>query len=214
MAKINDYSLYLVISEEYGLGKNALEVAHQAISGGVDIIQLREKAKPKDELLKLGAELSKICQDSGIVFIVNDDPLIAKEVQASGVHLGQGDLHKFSIAKTRDIIGCDKIIGVSTHSLDEFKAANQDDVDYIAYGPIFPTKTKDYFLGAKDVKEIIAIARKPVFFIGGINLDNLDELLKQGARNISLIRGIMQAEDIKAAARAFKDRLIKQGKIK
>jgi len=210
--KIDNYSLYLVISEEYSLGKTALEVARQAISGGVDIIQLREKNKPKDELLKLARELSKICNEERVIFIVNDDPLIAKETQADGVHLGQGDLQKFSLAKARALLGRDKIIGVSTHSLDEFKSANQDEVDYIAYGPIFPTKTKDYFLGAKDIKEIMAIARKPVFFIGGVDLNNLDELLSAGAKNIALIRGIMQSEDIKAASRIFKNRLIQQRK--
>lgn len=211
MVKIDDYSLYLVISEKYGLGRTALEIAKQAISGGVDIIQIREKDKPKSELTALAEELSKLCRKKNIPFIVNDDPVIAKESGADGVHLGQEDLRVYGIKETRDIIGNDKIIGISTHSLLELEKANaEENVDYIAYGPIFPTKTKNYFLGTKDIKETLRIAKKPVVFIGGINLYNLDEILAQGAKNIALIRDIIQAEDIRKRAKSFKDRLIKE----
>lgn len=212
MPKIDDYSLYLVISEEYGLGRSAAEIARQAISGGVDIIQMREKNKTRDELVKLACELSELCKEQDITFIVNDDPFIAKESGASGVHLGQKDILKYSIAEARNIIGNDKIIGVSTHSLTELKKANEDDVDYIAYGPVFATKTKDYFLGTKDIKEVLKMVKKPVIFIGGINLSNLDEILKQGAKNIAVIRGIIETKDVKVSARSFKARLIKERK--
>ncbi len=210
MLKINDYSLYLVISEEYGLSRSAVEIASLAISGGVDIIQMREKNKDRDELVKLACELSSLCQKKRVIFIVNDDPLIARESNASGVHLGQEDMLKYSLTETRNIIGNGKIIGVSTHSLAELEKVNECDVDYIAYGPIFPTETKKYFLGAKDIKEALKIAKKPVVFIGGINLSNLGEILKQGAKNIAVIRGIIQAEDIIGRAMNFKDRLIKE----
>jgi len=210
MQKIKDYSLYLVISEEYGLGRSAVEIAELAISGGADIIQMREKNKDRDELVKLACELSSLCKKKRVIFIMNDDPLIARESNASGVHLGQEDMLKYSLTETRNIIGNGKIIGVSTHSLAELEKANECDVDYIAYGPIFPTETKRYFLGTKDIKEALKIAKKPVVFIGGINLSNLDEVLKQGAKNIAVIRGIIQAEDIMIMARNFKDRLIRE----
>ena len=212
MLKIKDYSLYLVISEKYGMGRSVPEIAGQAISGGVDIIQMREKDKTRDELVKLSRELSELCKEKAVTFIVNDDPLIAKESKADGVHLGQGDTLKYSIAETRDILGKNKIIGVSTHSLGEFKKANEGDVDYISYGPIFPTKTKDYFIGAGDIKEVLKAAKKLVFFIGGIDLSNLREVLEKGAKNIAVIRGIIQAEDIMARAKTFKDRLVRQKK--
>nr|MBU1328012.1 thiamine phosphate synthase [Candidatus Omnitrophota bacterium] len=207
---IEDYSLYLVISEEYGMGRSAVEIAKLAISGGADIIQMREKDKDRNELVKLACELSSLCKKKRVIFIVNDDPLIARESNASGVHLGQEDMLKYSLTETRDIIGNGKIIGVSTHSLAELEKANECDVDYIAYGPILPTETKKYFLGTKDIKEALKIAKKPVVFIGGINLSNLDEVLKQGAKNIAVIRGIIQAEDIMIMARNFKDRLIRE----
>lgn len=214
MLKIKDYSLYLVISQEYGLGASALEIARQAIAGGVNIIQMREKNRPRTELVKLGSALLKLCKKKRIAFIVNDDPLIAKECGADGVHLGQQDLQTYSIAKTRNIIGSGKIIGVSTHSLPELIKANKDkNVDYIAYGPIFPTKTKNYFLGDKDIKEVVRGAKKPVFFIGGINLTNLGVILKKGAKNIALIRDILQSEDITARAASFKKRLTRKSAV-
>lgn len=210
MPKIKDYSLYLVISEEYGMGRSVPEIARLAISGGADIIQMREKDKARDGLVKLTCELSRLCREKRVIFIVNDDPFIAKESNADGAHLGQEDMLKYSITETRNILGKSKIIGVSTHSLSQLKSANEEDVDYIAYGPIFPTKTKDYFLGVKDIKEVLKIAKKPVFFIGGIDLSNLDEILEQGGKNIAAIRSIIQAEDIAARAKSFKDRLMEE----
>lgn len=207
MQKIKSNSLYLVITEEYGNGKTVLEIAVSAIAGGVDIIQLREKNKPRNEIIGIGKELSVLCKDKNVIFIVNDDPAIAKETDADGVHLGQEDISRYPIKETRKILGEDRIIGISTHSLEQFKSANNEDVDYVAFGPIFPTKTKDYFLGAKDIKSVLKIAKKPVFFIGGINLSNVDYLLREGAKNIALIRGIAEAENIMASAREFKTRL-------
>lgn len=215
MLKIEDYSLYLVISQEYGLGRSALEIARLAISGGVDIIQMREKNMTRNELVKLGYRLLKLCKEKRVMFIVNDDPLMAKECGADGVHLGQEDMQKCSITKTRKIIGSGKIIGVSTHSLPELtKADEEKNVDYIAYGPIFPTKTKNYFLGDKDIREALRIAKKPLFFIGGINLSNLNGIFKNGAKNIAMIRDIIQSKDISDRAARFKKRLLQEKESK
>jgi thiamine-phosphate pyrophosphorylase len=148
-----------------------------------------------------------MCKEAGVKFIVNDDPVLAKKVNADGVHLGQEDLKKHSLKKTRELVGSDKIIGVSTHSIEQFKKANAEDFDYIAFGPIFPTKTKDYFIGTGDVETVLKSAKNPVVFIGGINLDNVDDLLKKGAKNIALIRAILEEADIKKAAENFKAKL-------
>lgn len=207
MRKIKENSLYLVISEECGRPRSALEIAGPAIEGGADILQMREKNKARPELTHLGRALSQLCRDRGSIFIVNDDPVLAMEVNASGVHLGQDDIKRYPIKEARRILGRDKIIGVSTHSIDEFRKANDDDVDYIAFGPVFPTKTKDYFIGTKDIKSVLQVAKKPVFFIGGINISNVDELLRLGAKNIALIRDILEAEDIKSKVISFKKKL-------
>ena len=205
MRNISSGSLYLVISEGCDTAKPAFEIAENAISGGVDIIQMREKNKSVAELIKLGKELSGLCKNAGVKFIVNDDPDLAKKVGACGVHMGQGDIRQCPVSRARTILGKDKIIGISTHSYEEFKKANEEDVDYIAFGPIFKTKTKDYFIGTGDIKKILKVNRKPVFFIGGINLSNVGSLIKMGVKNIAIIRAIAGASDIESTARKFKE---------
>jgi len=212
MPKFKDYSLYLVLSGEYCPQKDLLEIAGEAIAGGVDCIQMREKTMPHEELISLGFALKECCRRHGVLFIVNDDPVLAHEIGADGVHVGQEDMVHFSIPATRRIIGKDKIIGVSTHSLEQFKLANDLDVDYIAFGPLFSTQTKNYAIGTKDLPEVLRSAQKPVVCIGGINEQNISEVLGLGARNIAVIRRIMQAEDTTAAAKTLKHMIVERKK--
>jgi len=209
MTKIKAYSLYLIITGEYGNGRGTLEIAAAAIAGGTDIIQMREKNRPRQELIGSGRKLSKLCKNNGVIFIMNDDPRIAKETDADGVHLGQEDIEKHPVEEARKILGRGKIIGISTHSIKTFRKACAEDVDYIAYGPVFPTEIKENCVGTEDVGRIMAMTKKPVFFIGGINLANVDTLLAKGAKNISLIRAITQASDVRFAVKEFKKRLEK-----
>ena len=206
-------SLYLVLSEEYGGAVPLLRIAEQAIAGGVDILQMREKHKSHEELINLGKLFASLCKNNEVTFIVNDDPLLAKAVEADGVHLGQEDIEQYPINTVRQLIGQDKIIGLSTHSLEQFYSANQMDVDYLAFGPVFPTKTKNYHIGTGDISTVLQTALKPVVFIGGINTHNLDVLLAEGVSNIALIRDIMQAEDIVARTKWYKSRLMMGKKI-
>jgi thiamine-phosphate pyrophosphorylase len=209
MKKIKDYSLYLVISEEYGKGRSAVEIAKHAIKGGVDVIQMREKKKATNELVALGKKLAGLCKNNKVIFIVNDDPMLAKEVDADGVHLGQEDIKLFSLDVARQIMGRKKIIGISTHSIEQFKEVHEKDFDYIAFGPVFRTEIKDEYAGIEHVDKILKISSKPVVFIGGITLLNIDGLLQKGAKHISLIRGIIQEGDIAAAAKNFREKLDK-----
>ena len=215
MKKIKDHSLYLLISEEYGRGRSILEIAKAAIAGGVDIIQLREKKIPKGDLINVAGPLSALCKKKNVTFIINDDPILAKEVDADGVHLGQKDLKLFKVNEARSIVGRDKIIGVSASSIKDVEEANEQDINYIGFGPVFPTVIKDKCAGTKDVEKVLEISTKPVFFIGGINLINIDELLAKGAQNVAVIRAILEADDVMAAAKALKERLNRQknGKI-
>ncbi len=200
---ITGKNLYLVLTEGYS-NKPILEIASEAIDAGVDIVQMREKSKPTDELLKLGAQLRKL--SSGITFIVNDNPELALQLGADGVHLGQEDYKKH--VKVRDILK-DKIIGLSTHSLEEVKRANDQDVDYIAFGPIFKTRTKDYSVGLGDVKSVLDVAKKPVVFIGGIDEENIDHLIDRGASNIAVIRAITQSQNIYTSVKELKSKINK-----
>jgi thiamine-phosphate pyrophosphorylase len=207
MKTIKDYSLYLVTGEEYSKGRSTLRVAEEAISGGIDMLELREKGKPAEELRKLASRLSAVCRQNNVIFIVNDDPFLAKELDADGVHLGQEDIKKYTLKGARDIVGSGRIIGVSTHSRKEFDEANESDFDYIAFGPIFSTATKNYAIGTEEIGKITEEAKKPVIFIGGINHSNIDIPLKKGARNIAVIRAITEAEDIREVTRGLKSKL-------
>jgi thiamine-phosphate pyrophosphorylase len=207
MQRIKDYSLYFITSQEYTKARSSLEVAQSAINGGVDILQMREKHKSKEELLELGKALQLLCRESNVMFIVNDDPFLASDLNADGLHLGQEDIKKYPLAEVRNIIGKDKIMGVSTHSIEQFKQAKESDCDYIAFGPIFPTKTKDYSLGTNHIQDVLSIADKPVVFIGGIDLINIDILLQKGAKNIAVIRAIAQAEDISSRVKELRMRI-------
>ena len=202
-----DFNLYFVTSECYSSGKSSLKIAKEAIEAGVKIIQMREKDKSYEEQISLGKELSLLCRKNDVLFIVNDNPNIAKAVNADGVHLGQEDIRKFSIDHTRDIIGEDKIIGLSTHSIQEVKEANKHNPDYIAFGPIFPTKTKSYSIGIQNIKKAIELSTKQIVFIGGVNLNNIDTILKLGARNIAVIRAIVESDNINATIDTFNKKI-------
>jgi len=199
---LKEKNLYLVSSEEYS-NLPTLDIAKQAIEAGIDIFQMREKNKSDQELLKLGKQLVKLCKENNTLFIVNDNPHLAKELDADGVHLGQEDIQKNPILKVRSILK-NKIIGLSTHSLKQVKIADNLDIDYIAFGPIFKTQTKDYFLGTNQIKDVLNSTTKPVVFIGGINLDTIDQLIELGAKNIAVITAITKADNIQERVKQLK----------
>ena len=208
MNRIKDYNLYLVLSSEYAKRKPLLDIASKAVTAGVDILQMREKDMPKRDLIILGKNLLSLCREFNTLFIVNDDPYLARDLNADGLHLGQEDIKRYPLSSARKILGPDKIIGISTHSIEEFRRANSEDFDYIAFGPIFPTKTKNYSIGTDDVEQILSVASKPVIFIGGINLENVDLLLSKGARSIAAIRAVIGSDDITAAVNHFRKQII------
>jgi thiamine-phosphate pyrophosphorylase len=211
---LKNRNLYLVTGEECSRGRTTLEVVQAAISGGVDIVQMREKTAAGSELRELGEELSVICRDNGVIFIVNDDPYLARAVGAHGVHLGQEDIKKYPVELARDILGTGGIIGLSTHSAEEAKAGSESGADYIAFGPVFPTKTKDYFIGTAGIPEVMGFSDIPVVVIGGINGKNIEEVLSLGARNVAMIRHITEANDIKAETMNIRQRILSAGGIK
>jgi thiamine-phosphate pyrophosphorylase len=211
MKKFTQPCLYLVTEEEASNGRSTVEVSMEAMKGGIDVLQMREKRKSYGERSILGKHLSRSCKEHGVLFIVNDDPILAKEVDADGVHLGQDDLEKWTLEMTREIIGRDRVIGLSTHSIEQVRQANSLDVDYIAFGPVFPTRTKDYFVGTEDVSVVIKMATKPIVLIGGITLDNVDVLVEKGAEHIAVIRAITQAENIPSRVKELKERIVRIG---
>ncbi|MCF7908098.1 MAG: thiamine phosphate synthase [Candidatus Omnitrophica bacterium] len=212
MKSISNYNLYLVTGEQRSATKKTLEVVRLAINGGANIIQLRDKNMARSELVSLGKKLSTLAKSKNIVFIVNDDPDLAAELDADGVHLGQTDIEKYSVEKTRKLIGRNKIIGLSTHSLEQIEQANKLDINYIAFGPLFETKTKNYSIGTRDLTKALSLSKFPLVCIGGINSNNIEEVLKLGATNIAMIREITESQDIEKKVKQLKSLITKYKK--
>ena len=164
------------------------------LAGGVGMVQLRAKDLPIDRILELSRELHRISHPDRIPFIINDHPQLVSEAGVEGAHVGQDDM---SVAEARALAGAGRIIGLSTHSVDQAVAATDEKPDYIGFGPLFATPTKpDYQpIGIEDIREVHRRVSLPVFCIGGIKKENLNAVLTAGARRAVIVSGILTAAD-------------------
>jgi len=202
LKNFSDVRLYVIISS--GLAKKpVLETLQEVIQGGADAVQLREKTMPDGEFLALAKEFRRITSQSKILFIVNDRAEIAKKVDADGLHIGQSDL---TIHSARKIIGYDRILGVSTHTIVQARKAQLEGADYISVGPLFPTITKDYEppVGLDYLKEVKRNITIPFVAIGAINHENLNEILLAGGLRVAICSAIICSNDILQTTRSFK----------
>ena len=174
----------------------------EAIAGGVDMVQLREKSLDDKHLLEAATRCAGFCRQAGVPFVVNDRVDIALASGATGVHLGQDDLPPRA---AREIAGAGLFIGLSTHTAQQVDEANTIDVDYIGVGPIHATPTKPgrASVGIKLVRYAAQHARVPFFAIGGLDPENVGEAVGAGAEGISVLRWISQANEPQAAAQAL-----------
>ena len=197
--------LYVLISSNIAT-RSVNETAGLVIDGGADAIQLREKTISDDELISLAGEIRDITTKRGTLLIINDRANVARELNADGVHLGQ---HDMSITEAREIIGNEKIIGVSTHNIIQARQAQEDGADYIAIGPVYPTTTKDYepSIGLEVIQEISREISIPFLAIGAITLENLGEVLKAGASRVAVCSAIISSKDILSTTKEFKNKL-------
>lgn len=161
--------------------KDPLAFIRETVGGGAGMIQLREKSLPDKELREYAAEVHEITSEAGALLIVNDRADIARAVRADGVHVGQEDIHP---GDARKIVGSDSVVGTSTHSREEIEAAcGGGDADYIGFGPVFETKTKELSpAGIDALKRAVELSSVPVYAIGGISAENVGEVVKAGAR--------------------------------
>jgi thiamine-phosphate pyrophosphorylase len=175
--------------------------------GGADIIQLREKNLPDAEVIKTARKIRKNCDASGTLFIVNDRPDIAACVNADGVHLGQDDT---PVRQARRILGSDAIVGISTHSVRQAHEAQREGADYIGVGAVFPTETKAKPLirGLKLLQSLKEM-KIPWFAIGGIDAENLAQVLSAGARRVAISSYICNSTNPEKAARKMKNTLLR-----
>ncbi|GGM64590.1 thiamine-phosphate synthase [Thermopolyspora flexuosa] len=204
---LSDARLYLCTDGRRRQG-DLEEFLDAVLANGVDIVQLREKGLEAREELELLEVFRAACDRHGKLLAVNDRADVAFAARPDVLHLGQGDL---PVEIARRIVGPDMIIGLSTHSAEEATAAaRQEGVDYFCCGPIWPTPTKPGrpAPGPPLLKHAASLdTDRPWFGIGGINLDNLDEVLGYGVRRIVVVRAITEAEDPGAAAAEFARRL-------
>jgi thiamine-phosphate pyrophosphorylase len=188
-------------------GGGALEpLLRAAFAGGVGIVELRDRELGRDQLVRPGETFRRLADTYGAPFIVNDDPDLARELKADGVHVGQDDV---SPGEARERLGPDAIIGLSTHSEAQIEAAHEQPVDYISVGPLWETPTKQGrpATGLELVRFAERTATLPWFAIGGIGPENIGEVVAAGARRACVVRAIRDARDPGAAARSLSEAL-------
>ena len=194
--------LYLIIDKKICGVRSITDVARIIKDGGCDIIQLRDKDSAKELILKDTTSLRRLFSGTDTIFITNDHLDIAKIADADGIHLGQGDV---SLRIARKILGENKIIGISCHSLKEALRAQKEGADYISIGPIFPTSLKPQYkaIGLNLLRECSKKIKIPFFAIGGINKNNIAKLQSQGIKRVAMCRGILRKMNIRSAAEDF-----------
>ena len=206
LKSLEDVRLYCFSPGNFLMGRDPIEIIAAQIRGGADLIQLREKNMPKRQKLALGLAIRNLTTQEGILFIVNDDLDLALILEADGVHLGQDDI---PIQYARPLLK-EKIIGISTHSLDQAREAIDSGADYIGIGPAFKTQTKiktDPVVGADLILEVQESFRVPVIAIGGIGKKNIDLLVNNGIQRVAVISDILSSRNIEAKTRALKEKL-------
>jgi thiamine-phosphate pyrophosphorylase len=193
--------LYVITESAISKGKSNEEVVKEAIKGGSEMIQLREKNWDKEQVKEEAIKLLKICKENKVLFILNDYVDIALDIGADGVHLGQSDMSIKAARKISNKKNKNLIIGLSTHSIERAINADKEDVDYITIGPIFKTRAKDYTVGTEIIDKVVNSVKKPVIAIGGININKIDEVLEKGAKSIAVISAVVSADNIEEEAR-------------
>ncbi|WP_434291513.1 thiamine phosphate synthase [Clostridium botulinum] len=195
-----NYELYLITDRRFLKERQLKKVVEDAILGGVTIVQVREKDVSTREFYNVAKEVKEVTDYYKVPIIINDRLDIAQAINASGVHLGQKDMH-LNIA--REILGKDKIIGISVGNVKEALEAQNNGADYLGIGTIFPTGSKkdvDAIIGIDGLSKIKDSISIPSVAIGGINKTNFKDVLKTGIEGISVISAILDEDDIKLAA--------------
>lgn len=194
-----------VVTDRSWLGTQSLAAqVEDTLKAGATFVQLREKSMDSAGILEEAKELKALCGRYGVPFVVNDDVQVALDCGADGVHVGQEDM---ACAKARAILGPDKIVGVSAHTVEEALAAQRDGADYIGVGAVFGTTTKldADTLPRKVVEDICQAVSIPVVAIGGISQENLLELAGSGVDGVAVISAIFAKPDIYAAAKTLRE---------
>lgn len=204
--------LYAVTDRSWLGEKTLAQQVEASLQGGVTMVQLREKSLDRESFRTEGLELKRICRRYGVPLLINDDVELAWEINAAGVHVGQEDMEA---VRAREMLGPDKIIGVSAHTVEEALAAQAAGADYLGLGAAFPTGTKDDVdvMPGEVMRAICEAVDIPCVAIGGIGPQTMPELACRGLAGVSVVSAIYAADDVRAAAerlRALAEKLVGQ----
>jgi thiamine-phosphate pyrophosphorylase len=200
MSSVN-FRLLLVTDRHRTHGRSLSSVLQQAVEAGLSAIQLRERDLPTGELLQLAQEIRSFTAPRAVPLLINDRIDLMLALNLDGVHLRANSL---PIAAVRRLVGPDRLIGISTHSLAEVHAANRDGADYVVFGPIFDTPSKREFgspVGLEQLAEVCRRSAVPVFAIGGVTRASVPDVLRAGAHGVAVIGAILAQDDIAAVTR-------------
>jgi thiamine-phosphate pyrophosphorylase len=199
--------LYVILDPSIRPDRSLTDMLKASAEAGAKIFQYRNKTASMKQAYADASVLRKVASEVGVIFIVNDRCDLALAVDADGVHLGQGDL-PYNYART--IMGPVKLIGLSTHSMDQVKEAEIMKPDYIGFGPIFKPGSKqdhDPVVGIEGLRAVRSLTALPIFAIGGITLENVGEVMQAGANGVALISAILDAPDVGRAVSGFVGRM-------
>jgi len=195
--------LYIILDPSVRPARPLVKVLTAAAKAGASLFQYRNKTASMKEAYVEASALRQAAAKAGVFFIVNDRCDLALAVDADGVHLGQGDL---PLELARKVMGPDKLIGISTHNPDQVRNATAGKPDYLGFGPIFKPGSKqdhDLVVGLEGLHAIRALTSLPVFAIGGIQIDQVREVMREGANGVAVISAILKAPDISLAVKEF-----------
>jgi len=202
-----DLSLYVVTTDVEEMGRTHVDVAREAGRGGATVVQFRQKGFDRMELAGLALAVKDVAHAAGALFIVNDDPELARTVGADGAHVGRSDMRA---GEARSILGPDAILGVSATCAREAAEVDPDLVDYVGLGPIFPTPSKADAtapIGLDGLEKAVRLCPVPIVAIGGISARNVAGVIEAGAAGIAVISAVASASDMDTATRDLARRI-------
>jgi len=180
-----------------------MEITRLAIAGGADTIQYRQKSGSTREMIEIARNMKQLCSEAGVTFIVNDRLDVAIAAEADGVHLGQDD---FPIPMVRELLGEGRIIGGSAATLGEARKCLSEGADYVGFGPVYPTSSKDDagpVSGIDILKQVVEIIPLPIIAIGGVGAENIPDVMRAGAHGIAVISAVCCQDDPEEATRSL-----------
>jgi thiamine-phosphate pyrophosphorylase len=195
--------LYIILDPSVSPPRPLIEVLKTAAEAGAVLFQYRNKTASMKDAYVEALALRQAAAKAGVLFIVNDRCDLALAIDADGVHLGQGDL---PLDLARKVMGSEKLIGISTHSLTQVRDATVGKPDYLGFGPIFTPGSKqdhDPVVGLEGLRSIRSLTPLPVFAIGGIQIDQVGAVVRAGANGVAVISAILKAPDVNHAVRSF-----------